>query len=243
VRTRPLTFRPKEEKPPPSATLTDGLLAWWNFDETAGTTAPDASGHHVEGRIRGSPRWAPSDGPLGGALEFDGAHTFVDCGDAPALDFRDRMSVAVWFKVRTFDRPFQTLALRANDTWRLQRHGEEGTLEFGLTGPQVAKKSSVKTATLTTKGRVDDDQWHHVVGTYDGARLALYLDGEEQGSVEATGPIALSTAPVTIGENSINPGRGFNGWMGDLRLYGRGLSAAEVRTLHRQGAAPATGAR
>ena len=39
-----------------------------------------------------------------------------------------------------------------------------------------------------------------------------------------------------IGENSMERGRLFNGWIGDVRLYGYGLSAEEIQALYHGGA-------
>ena len=61
----------------------------------------------------------------------------------------------------------------------------------------------------------------------------LYLDGTEEGSVAATGTVTPNNVPVALGENALSRGRFFNGWMDDVRLYNRGLSAEEVQSLYR----------
>jgi len=59
--------------------------------------------------------------------------------------------------------------------------------------------------------------------------------------VGVSGPIAQNTEPVLIGENAASRGRPFNGWLDDVRLYNRGLSAEEIRALYRGGTEPAGG--
>ena len=81
---------------------------------------------------------------------------------------------------------------------------------------------------------MDDGQWHHVVGVSDGRRAALYVDGELEDSADAK-PIAQNSAPVMIGCNSTAYERRFNGWIDDVRLYGYGLSEADVKALYRGG--------
>ena len=54
---------------------------------------------------------------------------------------------------------------------------------------------------LVSKRKVDDGEWHHVVGVMDGQRAALYVDGELEDSAAAK-PIAQNNAPVMIGCNS-----------------------------------------
>jgi hypothetical protein len=84
---------------------------------------------------------------------------------------------------------------------------------------------------------LNDGQWHHLVATYDGKRIALYVDGVEADAVTASGTLALNNLPVTLGENAASRGRPWNGWLDDARLYDRGLSAEEVKRLFAGGAA------
>lgn len=62
--------------------------------------------------------------------------------------------------------------------------------------------------------------------------MALYVDGAEEDSMTASGPIALNNLPLTLGDNAANRGRRWNGWLDDARLYDRGLSIEEIKTLH-----------
>lgn len=171
-------------------------------------------------------------GSCGGALELDGANSSVDCGQAEVFDFCSTLTISTWFKVRQFDKPSQVLVAKGNDTWRLERHGREGTLEFVVTGPQTIGANKGRTLLAITKRIVDDSRWHHVAGIYDGKQVALYLDGELQHSVAATGPIAQNTEPLFLGDNAGSRGRSFKGWLDDVRLYDRALRTDEIRTLY-----------
>jgi hypothetical protein len=85
-----------------------------------------------------------------------------------------------------------------------------------------------------TRGRtkVDDNRWHHAVGVYDGARIALYIDGKLDASAPASGPIAANDEPVLIGENSERPGRFWHGLLDEVRLYSYALSEDEITALY-----------
>ena len=95
---------------------------------------------------------------------------------------------------------------------------------------------------LVSKSKVDDGQWHHLAGVSDGRRAALYVDGELEASGDAK-PIAQNTMPVLIGCNPSAYERRFNGWIDDVRLYGYGLSEAEVKALYRGGGEPSPAAK
>jgi beta-galactosidase len=227
-----MTLKPKKANASEFGQRPGGPVAWWNLDETAGASVADASGHHLEGRLQGQSRWAPTQGRCGGALELDGANSYVDCGQPDAFDFSDALTISMWFKVRQFDKPSQVLAAKGNDTWRLERHDNAGTIEFIVTGPETTGMNRSKTPVAISKRTVDDGRWHHVAGLYDGKRVALYLDGQLEHSVDASGSIAQNTEPVLLGENSGSRGRSFNGWLDDVRLYGHALTADEIRALY-----------
>ncbi len=232
---RPLTLRPKEAKPPAPGSPARGPVAWWKLDETTGAEAADASGHSHPARVQGTPHWASGQGRTGGALELDGAKNFLDGGDAADFDFRDGLTVSMWVKPRGQQQGRQTLAAKGNDTWSLAAEGKDGKLAFALSGPQTTGKDRRKAPRAVSKAALDGAKWHHVVGVYDGQRLALYVDGELQESVTATGPVAINTEPLWFGNNSAARGGCLNGWLDDVRTFAYGLSEPEIKALFQAG--------
>lgn len=214
---------------------TGGLTARWKLDETGGANAADAGGRSLTGAVKGTPQWTP--GKVGGGLEFDGKETLVNCGDAAAFNFRDGMTVAAWIKVRAYDKAWEAFVTKGDTAWRLHRQNTTGNLVFQCNGLQPLDKSKTVAA---IKRPLADDQWHHVAATYDGKRLAIYLDGALQDTAGMSGQIAPNSFPVMFGENAEKPGRLFNGWMDDVRLYSYGLSDEEIRALYQESAAPGT---
>jgi Concanavalin A-like lectin/glucanases superfamily/F5/8 type C domain len=214
---------------------TSGLVAWWKLDETKGAKAEDATGHQLGGNVSGRANWAPDQGRIGGALEFDGRTTFVNCGQAPEFDFSGGMTVAAWIKVREFSKAWQAIVTKGDTAWRLQRQKDTGMVTFVHNNGSEPEDSLTNVVRLISKRRVDDGEWHHVVGVSGSHGAALYVDGELEASADAQ-PIAQNSEPVMIGCNSAAYERRFNGWIDDVRLYGYGLSEAEVKTLYRTGA-------
>ena len=49
--------------------VTDGLVAYWAFDENDGEVASDSSGNGHDGTLVGDPQWV--EGQMGSALHFD----------------------------------------------------------------------------------------------------------------------------------------------------------------------------
>jgi len=52
-----------------------GLVGYWRFDESSGTTAADSAGGDNDGTLSENVEWQSSDGKAGGALLFDGTNT------------------------------------------------------------------------------------------------------------------------------------------------------------------------
>ncbi|MCZ7358032.1 MAG: DUF2341 domain-containing protein [Candidatus Methanoperedens sp.] len=77
--------------------------------------------------------------------------------------------------------------------------------------------------------RIQTKGWHHVTGTYNGTNLVLYVDGIPVSTANASGTIAASDVPLTIGSvlNSY-----FNGTIDEVRIYNRALNADEVSDLY-----------
>lgn len=72
--------------------------------------------------------------------------------------------------------------------------------------------------------------WYHVVGTYDGSQQRIYVNGiPKDTSFTLTGPVVGSAGTARIGE-------GFpvslNGVIGNVNIYSRALSEAEVLALY-----------
>jgi hypothetical protein len=72
------------------------------------------------------------------------------------------------------------------------------------------------------------NQWNHVVGTYNGETLTTYLNGAPLGILAYKTPGGLvNTKPLLIGKRWDGASY-FTGSIGEVRAYTRGLSAAEV---------------
>jgi len=200
---------------------TGKLIGWWKLDETEGAVAADSSGSGHDGTLVGDPVWAQ--GAIGGALEFDGEGDYVDLGVSPEFDVTSQITVAAWVKVTAFDVDWQAIVIKGDTAWRLSR-SQGNNLHFGCTGmwPEWVHGTA----------DVNDGQWHHIAGVYNGTELRLYVDGALDASVTAAGLINVNEYPVTIGENAEHPGREWNGLIDDVRLYNHALSAAEIKTLH-----------
>ena len=202
-------------------------VAWWRLDEQDGTAATDSAGDN-DGKLVGDPAWRPTDGKVGGALEFDGDGDYVEIADGSDFDITQQITVAAWTKVNAFDKSWQAIVTKGDNSWRLQRDQETDGLEFACSGATVPHS---RWGDVHGTVNVNDGQWRHTVGVYDGDKLYLYVDGALDASVAATGKINLNDYPVLIGENAQMPGRFWNGLIDDVRIYNYALSQDEISAL------------
>jgi len=205
---------------------TGELLAWWKFDETAGRVVSDASGRANHGVLQGNPRWGPDAGIISGAMEFDGGRGYVDCGDKPDFDLAHTISVTAWIKVDVFDKRHQTIIAKGDRTWRLYRLQETDALAFAC----APKYKCLVQGTVS----VNDGLWHHIVGTYDGRAISLYVDGKLDRRKSARGAIPTDDKPVCIGENVEYGERVWNGLIDDVRIYDTALLDSQIKAMYEE---------
>lgn len=71
------------------------------------------------------------------------------------------------------------------------------------------------------------NEWHQIVGTYDGSDTKLYIDGELVATTSADSPRSTGSNPLYLG-HAPTSNHYFNGYYARFRMYDRALSDAEV---------------
>lgn len=70
--------------------------------------------------------------------------------------------------------------------------------------------------TQTSPGAFTPDEWHYLVGTYDGTAMQIYVDGVVRKTVPADGPIDSAEAPMLAGSTNLQ--YYLDGRLDELRL-------------------------
>jgi len=205
------------------------LIAHWDFDESFGATCADVSGneyHASPARAGGTER---IEGVLGNALSLSGSH-LLQSASGPEFGELPALSLSAWVLPTELGEYREIFRKDDGDQRVLFSFQGDGTiLSLGLNvGGYVECDATI------SPEQVLDGAWHHCAATFDGEHMRVYLDGAEIGSLRRPGTImAGGVAPACIG--SSNGGELFQGLMDDLRIYGAGLTADEVRALHANG--------
>jgi len=203
----------------PDIPITDpNLVGWWKFDEGSGTVALDMSGHGNHGALQGDPQWVS--GRDGGALEFDGAGDYVDCGNSPSISPTTELTVMAWIKVNPWTKTWEAILAKGDNSYRLSRSGSGNATHFGCGGTSGNYFDGSVVVT--------DNEWRHVAGVYNGASMIIYIDGVEDTRIPSTGSVTASANNLFIGENSGAAGRHITGLIDDVRLYNKALTVEEI---------------
>ncbi len=84
---------------------------------------------------------------------------------------------------------------------------------------------------ITTSRRFDDGKWHHVVLTSDGGHARIYVDGELDAERREFAAEDQRDFVFKVGAANSNFGGAYEGDVGDVRFFARGLTGAEARAL------------
>jgi hypothetical protein len=198
-----------------------GLVGWWKFDESQGTTAADSSGNGNDGTLIGSPVWRPQGGKIGGALEFSGKGDYVKIANESAFNITSQITVAAWVNITSVPQEWTGIVTKGDTAWRLSTSFANNVFHFG-----TAREDYLNGSTTVSSG-----QWHHVACVYDGQKMSIYVDGKLDVSKPRSGPIATNNFPVCIGENIELTGHCWNGLIDDVRVYSYALSENEIAAL------------
>jgi len=204
-----------------AAVRADAPRGYWRLGESAGTAALDETGIHP-GTYAGSPvlgRSGALAGDANAAARFDGVDDQVRVLSALTLNSSTGLALEAWLAPR--DLPLGTATLVRKDGQYMLRLGADGRLTFRLW------KGGSYTELNTPGGTVKAGDWQHVVATFDGATMTVYLNGIARATVALSGPSDVSTSSLYLGASG-----GYdwlNGALDEVAIYNAPLSTERVR--------------
>jgi hypothetical protein len=241
----PITFEPFERVESPFPPTSDLVGHWKLDDEKGSTTAVDATGKN-NGKVVGPAVFA--EGKLGGALKCDGKGGYVEIPRSEELDRiqEGSFSLAAWFKPENVPPGSDSAndasyAIIVKTGWHLglyYTNEKKFTMTHWLAGEKPDEP--IWTGIGAWDEEYEPGVWYHLVGTVDrpAGKVAIYLNGELVKSLEFTPNAAAKKYPTETWKIGIgNPGAKEWSWpakgsIDDVRIYGRAISAAEVKTLY-----------
>jgi hypothetical protein len=199
-------------------------VAHWTFDDGAGPTASDSSGHCFVGTLQGGAGWGP--GRIGlSSLDLQAASTaFVDVPGA-VLNTTQPYTATAWAFFRRVD-IFQTILGIDGDSEQAFQLQINAT-RFSIT----ARPADSSTATsihvlgvVTPQANV----WYHLAVVFDGANLKLYVNGALQNSLPYTPWLATRRTAVGRGKHGSSLLDFVEGDVDDVHFYQGVLSDQDI---------------
>jgi hypothetical protein len=212
-------------------------IGYWRLGDTSGTSAVDASGNGHTGTYTGgftlNQRSLCEAALDNGATLFNGSTGYVTIPDSAAFDVTT-MSVEAWIKT-SYTALRQQIISRDNGStnrqfqFRILADGDTslvGYLQFGIFCPTFVS--------FTAPVKIADGVPHHVVATYNGAFVDIYVDGVRVLHTAETRTINTVNLALMIGAVT-GPSAFFNGTIDEVAFYGYALSPAQVRARYQAG--------
>ena len=162
------------------------------------------------------------------AASFDGVDDFVAIGDVHDFAGTAPFSVEFWLKkdvastsdyIRLVDK-HKTAAPR--DGWVFAI--DPGTQKILFERWGAGNQDSFASSTATQTGR-----WYHLVGTYDGTSMRLYIDGALEATRTSSASMGNTTVPLRIAR-SADAASYFDGTIDEVAIYNSALTGGQIQS-------------
>jgi hypothetical protein len=178
-----------------------------------------------------------SNGMICTGFKFDGAGgTYISVPHNAKLN-QPYVSVAAWVRhSATALKNWEAILAKGDTTYRLHLNGgcsinginTSKAFTFGFNGG--CGNADLNSGVVPVAG-----QWYHVVGTYDGATIKIFVNGVLKNSQALVTTIGTNAFPLYLGENSQATGRNWNGDIDEIQVFDRALPDTEVLSMYNNG--------
>lgn len=200
--------------------LPEGLFTYYPFNTGSGEQTYDDSITHSTARLINGTSWVP--GILQNALAFDGKDDYVSGEFAESLKSTSTTTWSAWIRPSDVDRVTQ-------DQMILSMQGANNLRLFGrkLFGSFKINGQAESVSGITA---LENNKWYHVVSTYDGSSLRLYLNGSLEAELSnLSGKVELDTGSFEVGRWQASDPRYYHGAVDEVKLYSRAINSDEVK--------------
>lgn len=211
----------KLENPYVGEVLADSPKAYYRLNESSGTVATDSSGNGHNGEYLGAPTFSQTD-PItdeqDGAVSFDGVDDRISLPSvvSPATT---SFSLEAWVKTPAADETGYRFIF-GHFEWQLY----VASAPFDNDGKVYLFRDGV--AMVASAVSVADNQWYHVVATYNGTTARIYLNGSLSNSANITLPVSQSS--FFIGADYNGSRNFYKGAIDEAAVYDSTLSATRI---------------
>lgn len=230
-----------------STVSADSPVAWWKLNETSGTTATDSgSGTAANATYTGTCYLAQqgideADAGGGTAVGF-GSDGYLTIASLPTkLQFASgtAFSIEAWvaFQDPDFRNPGAPNGTAPGVSIVTEAYSGDGTVRYflgfndGTARPSFGWYNGAwRLVQWTGTGsNIGDSNWHHLVGTFDGTQMRLYVDGTlRAGPTTPGGTQPGGTEALHIGKRWDSSDVFDGGFFDEIAMYSAALTSTQV---------------
>lgn len=212
------------------------LKAYYKMSDGAGNTLTDNSGNSNSGTLTNGPTWKASGCFAGSrqALDFDGTNENITFGYNAALVLTSSVSLGAWVKLNsTTTQDFVAGKIvhgGSNYGYGMYVNsgnlgGEAGQVTF------IAGKNWSNWKSVRSNARLESGKWYHLVGTFDGRYLRIYVNGKIDNTYDIGSTYTMNDSGdnFKIAYNEILGDNYFNGSIDEVRVWSNAISENQVR--------------
>jgi len=216
----------------------DGLVAYYPFN----SNSLDESGNNNNGTVNGATLTSDRFGKPNSAYKFDGVNDYISIKNSDSLNPANITISAWYFGTQFFTGDGNNVIIHKPYTSHVapyyQWHLGVGTQlypgSFNFHGWPTSVSRSISSGAISTTDVID--KWNHLVTSFDGVVLKLYINGklEASQSLSSYSPIVPYNKDVFIGRHG-NAGNQWDhtpGIIDDIYIYSRSLGNDEIQRLY-----------
>ena len=216
----------------PQVNLQQGLVAYYPFNGNAN----DESGNGNDGTVFGAIPTIDRFGNLNSTFIFDGVNDYISVPNSQSLQ-SDFITVAAWIKPNQYysgSYPGNAIVYKGSD----QHVGHYGLAYLSNSHKfDFHFKTNNQFLTVYSNTIINLNQQYFVCGTFDGAKLRIYINGVLEDSTIYNGTIPPNNDILTIAKmDQTGYPYWVNGTIDDIRIYNRSLTESEIQILYLEGA-------
>jgi RHS repeat-associated protein len=206
----------------------------WHLSETSGQQHDSTSNGNNSTSV--SLTAEGTAGQIGGSDQFNGSSNKVEL---PNVVLTSAFSLETWMYPTTITTSGRILAKAYSSNaspWI------NYALAFDTSSSQKVSVSFVNSSGtsegLTSTAAVPLNQWTHLVGTYDGSNLRLYINGSLDSTATASGTVATVSQVTEIGYNNVYSSQSFTGKLDEVRMSSAARSSDWIATQYNNELSP-----
>lgn len=218
------------------ASVHDGLVGAWHFDEQSTSTLLDSSLYNNGGFSKsGSVNFdlhTTSTCKIGYCLRFDGVDDYALISNSPVFNFSNKgFTLLAWIKIENLN--------ASSEHFIISRYNWSNGSGYGMqvtnTGKIRCDFNGSSGYFLSNESYVQPNNWYLIGCVYDGQSLKIFVNGKEKEAASRSNLINAINSNIYIGTPADAVGSdnfSFQGMIDEVYIYNRPLNEQEINLIY-----------